>query len=176
MFAASRLPFAVSLLVTFALSTAAQAQCQRMAQMGPMGSFGMQSPAAQMMAARIAAVQYMQSLNSLAPQTPTADQLAQQSYSSFSQDSPSCQPRNEYRIAQMQQRRDTEKTRRQAARERLPRPIQDNEQQAASKYELAHSLWKNGNAPAAREWLSEILDKFPSTQTADRARLTLARL
>jgi hypothetical protein len=174
MFAASRLPFAVSLLMAFALATAAPAQCQR--QMSPMRSFGAQNPAAQMMAARMAAVQYTQSLNSLAPRIPTADQLAQQSYSSFGQDSPSCQPRNDYRIAQMQQRRDMEKTRRQAARERLPRPIQDNEQQAASKYELAHLLWKNGNAPAARDWLAEILDKFPSTQTADRARQTLARL
>ncbi|HMC11357.1 MAG TPA: hypothetical protein VKH44_08705, partial [Pirellulaceae bacterium] len=103
-------------------------------------------------------------------------QLAQQSYSSYGQESPSCQPRNEIRIAQMQQRRDTEKSRRQAARERLPRPIQDNEQQAASKYELAHLLWQNGNASAARHWLDEILDKFPSTQTADRARQTLAQL
>ena len=76
----------------------------------------------------------------------------------------------------MQQRRDAEKTRRQAARERLPQPIQDNEQQAASKYELAHHLFQNGNSPAARQWLAEILDKFPSTQTADRARQTLARL
>jgi hypothetical protein len=179
MLAASRLPFAVSLLATLAAATATQAQCQqqRFAQMGAYQGFGNQNSAAQMMAARMAAVQYMQSLNSYSPQLPTVDQLAQQSYSSYGQESASCQPsRNEIKIAQMQQRRDTEKTRRQTSRERLPRPIQDNEHQAASKYELAHLLWQNGNAPAAREWLAEILDKFPSTQTADRARQTLARL
>ncbi len=177
MFAASRLSFAVLVLVAFGATQAVQAQCQRMAQMGAMRSFAGQNPAAQMMMARMAAVQYMQSLNSYTPRVPTVDQLAQQGYSSYGQESASCQPsRNEIRIAQMQQRRDAEKTRRQAARERLPRPVQDNEQQAESKYELAHLLWQNGNAGAARQWLAEILDKFPSTQTADRARQTLTRL
>ena len=177
MSAANRLPLAIALLVIFVAASAAQAQCQRMAQMGGVGNFGVQNPAAQMMAARIAAVQYTQLQNSYTPRVPTADQVAQQGYSSYGQEPPSCQPsRNEMRIAHMQQRRDSEKSRRQAARERLPRPIQDNEHQAASKYELAHLLWQNGNPSAAREWLSEILDKFPSTQTADRARQTLARL
>ena len=51
MFAASRLPFAVFLLVTFAEATAAQAQCQqRFAQTGGAQGFGVQNPAVQMMA------------------------------------------------------------------------------------------------------------------------------
>ena len=178
MLSISRLPFAMSLLLVFASANSAQSQCQqRLAQVGAGRGFGAASPAAQMMAARMAAVQYMQSLNSYTPQLPTANQLARQGYSSYGQESASCQPnRTEIRTAQMQQRRDAEKTRRQAARERLPKPVQDNEQQAASKYELAHVLFQHGNAPAARQWLAEILDKFPSTQTADRARQTLARL
>jgi len=177
MFHIRAVPFVLCALPILVASAPAQAQCQqRLAQIGGYPGFGMQSPVAQMMAARMAAVQYVQSLNSSSPQLPTANQLASQGYSSYGQDSPSCQPRNEIRIAQMQQRRDAEKTRRQSARERLPRPIQDNEQQAASKFELAHLLWQHGNGPAARQWLTEILDKFPSTQTADRARLTLAQL
>jgi hypothetical protein len=173
----SRLSLIVCALFVFSFAARVHAQCQqRFSQMGGYQGFGMQSPAAQMMVARMAAVQYMQSLNSYSPQLPTANQLASQGYSSYGQDSPSCQPRNEYRTAQMPQRREAERTRRQASRECLPRPVQDTEQQAASKYELAHHLWQNGNAPAARQRLSEILDKLPATQTADRARQTLARL
>src|SRR5438105_15681855 len=110
MFMANRLPLAIALLLIFVAANAAQAQCQRMAQMGGVGNFGAQNPAAQMMAARIAAVQYTQLQNSYTPRVPTADQLAQQGYFSYGQESPSCQPsRNEMRIAQMQQRRDSEK-------------------------------------------------------------------
>jgi hypothetical protein len=164
----------------FVVATAAQvhAQCQqRLAQRSAYPTFATAGPAAQMMAARMAAAQYVQSASSYTPQLPTADQLGSQSYSSYGQESPSCQPsRSQMRASQMRQRRDAENARRQASRERLPRPIQDNEQQAASKFELAHLLWQHGNAPAARQWLAEILDKFPSTQTADRARQTLAQL
>ena len=83
------------------------------------------------------------------------------------------------RTAMMQQRRDAEQARRKAAREQLakkPRPVQNPETQAAAKYELAHLLWKGRQWQAAQKWLSDIVDKFPSTQTADRARQTLARL
>jgi len=178
MLSVSRLRFPLSALVVFVAAAPAQAQCQqRLAQMSAYPVLATPNPAVQMMVARMAAAQYIQSRSAYSPQLPTADQLGSQSYSSYGQESPSCQPsRSQLRTAQMQQRRDAEKTRRQAARERLPRPIQDNEQQAASKFELAHLLWQHGNGLAARQWLTEILDKFPSTQTADRARQTLAQL
>ena len=79
-------------------------------------------------------------------------------------------------VAQMQQRRNSEQIRRQAARQRLSSPILDDEQHAAGKFQLAHLLWQRGNTPAAQKWLDEILVKFPKTETADRARLALERL
>ena len=78
----------------------------------------------------------------------------------------------------MQHARDAEKARRQSARQKLPTQpvVLDSEQQAAAKYELSHSLWLAGRPDAARKWLGEILDKYPTTQIADRARQTLAAL
>ena len=112
-------------------------------------------------------------------QLPTIDQLARQSYSPYDNYDPSCSQQREAqmrRVAMMQQRRQAEQNRRQATRERLPLPIQDDERLAAGKFQAAHLLWQGGNTTAARKWLGEILDKFPSTETAARARLTLARL
>src|SRR5437764_2942791 len=112
-------------------------------------------------------------------QSPSIDQLARQSYSPYSNYDQSCSPQREAqlrRVAMMQQRRQAEQSRRQTSRERLPRPVQDDERLAAGKFQAAHLLWQGGNTAAARKWLGEILDKFPSTETATRARLTLARL
>ena len=112
-------------------------------------------------------------------QSPRIDQLARQSYLPYPGYDQSCSPQREAqmrRIALMQQRRQAEQNRRQAARDRLPRPIHDDERLAAGKFQAAHLLWQGGNTTAARKWLDEILDKFPSTETAARARQTLARL
>ena len=137
---------------------------------------GAQCMQRQMAAARMYAASY-------SPQLPSIDQLARQSYGNYGGYEQGCATAREQqmqaRTAQMQQRRDAEQARRKAAREQLaqkPRPVPNPETQAAAKYELAHMLWKGGNATAAQKWLGEIMDKFPNTQTADRARQTLARL
>jgi hypothetical protein len=110
---------------------------------------------------------------------PSVDELARQNYGRYWPNDPSCmsqRQRSERRWAMLQQRREDEQARRQAARTRLPLPITNDEQLAAAKYQLAHLLWQGGDAPAAHKWLETILAKFPDTQTADRARQTLAKL
>src|SRR5205085_1356190 len=76
---------------------------------------------------------------SLSPQLPSIDQLATQRYLRYGGYEQGCSTSREQlqqaRIAQMQQRRDAEQARRKTAREQLPRPVQDIEKQAASKYE-----------------------------------------
>jgi len=112
-------------------------------------------------------------------QLPSVDDLARQRYSQYGGYEQSCSPQRaaqQRRVAMMQERRTAEQARRQAAREHLPRPIQDEEQLAVGKFRMAHLLWQDGNTPAARKWLGDILDKFPSTETAIQARQTLARL
>lgn len=119
---------------------------------------------------------YAQSLSS---QSPTINQMARASYSRYVGAEASCNPQRAAqlrRAALMQQRRDQEATRRQLARAKLPKPVLDEEQQAAAKFQGAHLLWQAGNADAARRWLDEIMEKYPQTSTAARAYSTPGRM
>jgi len=80
------------------------------------------------------------------------------------------------RLTMMQKRRDDEKARREASRAAIPTRFWNDEELAAAKFQGAHLLWLRGNTPAARRWLETILDSYPHTATAERARITLARL
>jgi hypothetical protein len=51
-----------------------------------------------------------------------------------------------------------------------------NEQLAASKFQGARLLWKNGNSEAARRWLEVVVRDYGDTALADRAHSALARL
>jgi TolA-binding protein len=57
-----------------------------------------------------------------------------------------------------------------------PAPQLTNEQLAASKFQGARLLWKNGNSDAARRWLEVVVRDYGNTAMADRARVALARL
>ncbi len=49
------------------------------------------------------------------------------------------------------------------------------EDRALSKYRLAQQLFYNGKPEASKRWLEELVNLFPDTFTADRARLVLTR-
>ena len=51
-----------------------------------------------------------------------------------------------------------------------------NDELAAAKLQGARQLWLNGNSEAARRWLELVVRDYGNTPTADRARVTLARL
>jgi hypothetical protein len=111
--------------------------------------------------------------------TPTINDYARRSYSPYDGYEQSCSTQRDAqmrRVAMMTQRREAEHARRVGARAFLPLPIMDDEKLAAGKFQLAHLLWQGGNTAAAQKWLDEILVQFPNTETADRARQTLARL
>jgi hypothetical protein len=74
-----------------------------------------------------------------------------------------------------QQRRDAEQERRAASRQALPVKEYTPEERAKSKFTAAHMLYKAGNVDASKNWLAKILDEHPSTPTAGRARLVLAK-
>jgi hypothetical protein len=81
------------------------------------------------------------------------------------------------RILQLaQQRRDEEKSRRDKSRDAIPVRTWSEEQLAQSKFKVAHLLYLDGNIDAAKNVLSKLLNEFPDTATADRAKLTLAQL
>src|SRR3954464_15626100 len=85
---------------------------------------------------------------SASDQSPSIDQLARQRYSPYDNYDQSCSPQREAqmrRVAMMQQRRQAEQSRRQTARELLPRPIQGDERLAAGKFQAAHLPWQGGN-------------------------------
>jgi hypothetical protein len=79
------------------------------------------------------------------------------------------------RVAQMQQRRDAEQERREKSRAALPVKFWDDEELAKVRYDLAHKLYKKGNPEASKRWLEKLVKDYSATQTADRARDTLAR-
>jgi|SRR5947209_8217446 len=115
--------------------------------------------------------------DSLSYQPPTLDQLARQGYGPYLEPTQSCQvSRQQLRAAYFAKRRADEQARREASRARLPLPIRDDERLAKAKVELAHQLWLSGKTDAAGRWLDEITTKFPQTEMAARAAVTLARL
>jgi hypothetical protein len=75
-----------------------------------------------------------------------------------------------------EQRRDEEKSRREKSRDTIPVRLWSEEQLAESKFKVAHMLYLDGNSDAAKGVLSKLLDEYPDTVTADRAKVTLARL
>jgi hypothetical protein len=105
--------------------------------------------------------------------------LASESYARPSYDSGACHHSRSAmyarRAAQMQQRREAEQERRERARASLPIKFYDDEELAKVRYDLAHKLYKNGNPEASKRWLEKLVKDYSSTQTADRARETLAR-
>jgi hypothetical protein len=81
------------------------------------------------------------------------------------------------RIMQLaQQRRDEEKSRREKSRDAIPVRTWSEEQLAQSRFKVAHMLYLEGEIDAAKKVLGKLLDEFPDTATADRAKLTLAQL
>src|SRR5262245_40873758 len=106
MFAHSRLTFVISLLVTWTAAFHVQAQCCHPGRgyMTPVQGYAAVNPSFQMMAARIAAVQYSQLMNSHSQRAPTINQIARQGSLSSSQTSTSQQPTS----SDKQQRRDAE--------------------------------------------------------------------
>jgi hypothetical protein len=81
------------------------------------------------------------------------------------------------RIMQLaQQRRDEEKSRREKSRNAIPARVWSEEQLAQSRFKVAHMLYLEGEIDAAKKVLDKLLDEFPETATADRAKLTLAQL
>jgi hypothetical protein len=81
----------------------------------------------------------------------------------------------EARREQMQERRNAEVTRREASRKSIPAKTYTEEDYAKSKFNVAHMLWQNGNLDASRKRLELLIDEYPYTDTADRARITLAK-
>jgi hypothetical protein len=55
-------------------------------------------------------------------------------------------------------------------------PKVTDEELAQSKFTCAHNLWLGGNVEAARRWLERLVKEYPATETADRAKITLAKL
>ena len=81
------------------------------------------------------------------------------------------------RVLQLaQQRRDEEKSRRDRNREAIPVRVWSEEQLAESRFKVAHMLYLDGEIEAAKRVLGKLLDEFPETATADRAKATRARL
>jgi hypothetical protein len=118
------------------------------------------------------AMQYYASLlPSLAynPQNSYADSLYSQSLDYLSSEA-------ERRTALAQKRRDDEKERREKSRAAIPVKTFTNEELAQSKFTCAHNLWLGGNVEAARRWLERLVKEYPATETADRAKITLAKL
>jgi hypothetical protein len=73
-------------------------------------------------------------------------------------------------------RRSASAARTQTASTATPAKNWTYEELAGAKFRVAHLLWQGGNAPAARKWLDEIITKYGETETAARARITLAKL
>jgi len=81
------------------------------------------------------------------------------------------------RIMQLaQQRRDEEQSRREKSRDAIPVRVWSEEQLAQSRFKVAHMLYLDGEIDAAKKVLGKLLDEFPDTATADRAKMTLAQL
>jgi len=81
----------------------------------------------------------------------------------------------EYRRELMAQRRDDEAARRDASRKSIPYRFFWDEDYAKSKYNVAHMLYKNGNLDAARRVLTKLIDEYPETDMASRAKSTLEK-
>jgi hypothetical protein len=75
-----------------------------------------------------------------------------------------------------QQRRDEEQSRREKVRMSIPVRTWSEEELAASRFKVAHLLYLDGNIDASKNVLTRLLDEYPDTVTADRAKLALARL
>lgn len=81
----------------------------------------------------------------------------------------------ERRTELAQQRRDAEKLRRQVSRATIPVKNYSDEERAASRFKMAHDLYRAGQADASRATLTRLVDEFGSTEVAAQARITLAR-
>jgi hypothetical protein len=75
-----------------------------------------------------------------------------------------------------EERRDEEKSRREKVRVSIPVRTWSEEELAASRFKVAHLLYLDGNVDASKNVLTKLLDEYPDTVTADRAKLALARL
>jgi hypothetical protein len=92
-------------------------------------------------------------------------------YESSSYDS-----RFQKRRRMFEERRAKEQERREKSRKMLAfGKVLTEEELAKAKFNLAHMLWKAGRVDSAKMHLAKILDDYPFTETADRARITLTR-
>jgi len=80
------------------------------------------------------------------------------------------------RTALAKKRRDEEKADREKSRAAIPVTTLTDEELARSKFTCAHNLWLAGNVDSAKSWLEQLVREYPATQTADRAKVTLAKL
>jgi len=78
-------------------------------------------------------------------------------------------------LAMRQASRDAAKQRRERTWAMLPMRIYSDEDYAKSKFNVAHMLWLNGRVDASRRHLEQLIDAYPQTDTADRAKFVLAR-
>ena len=75
----------------------------------------------------------------------------------------------------MEVRREAVKSRREKLKATIPEKDYTEEELAQSKFQVAHMLWQAGRINAARGQLLALLDDYPGTETAHRAKTALAR-
>jgi hypothetical protein len=78
-------------------------------------------------------------------------------------------------LAKRRASRDAAKERREKTWASLPFKFYSDEELARPKYNVAHMLWQNGKLDAAKNILAKLLDDYPKTDTADRAKGVLER-
>jgi len=74
-----------------------------------------------------------------------------------------------------QQKRDDEKARRERSRAAIPVKHWTDEERAESKFRSARQLYYTGHLDASKRWLETVVKDFPTTNTADRAKIALAK-
>ena len=111
--------------------------------------------------------------------SPSSSRAGEGSYASLHGSLPPQTPweLERQRVSQLAQaRRDDEQSRREKSRDAIPVRVWSQEQLAQAKFKVAHMLFQDGNIDAAKNVLSKLVDEFPDTATADRAKVTLAKL
>jgi hypothetical protein len=106
--------------------------------------------------------------------TPSLTELAKQATDHYESRYQSCEShriQNERWAAKQRQA-----TRSKSVAAAPPARHRTKEELAASKFQAAHLLWQAGRTDAARRWLEAVLREYESTPTAERARITLAKL